>query len=249
MIIALIISFFYYALKRPNSIEKYLKQGLEQAVIEIETVKRIIPPVLLAGVLLNIFWTTTLKPFPTNMPQDPDPIALASVIIITPIVITSVILFYGGISSLLMYGLFILKKDSKFYFAKTCFMSALNKKDILKQMYYFSIGLQEYNRYLKRQLKLQINDINKILSKASILDDDAKNHVIRSISNSFDSEIDKLKPLKCITSELMKSEDAESILIQETFKSQLKVVSAFLAASIPIVISIVTLYMKITTGK
>src|SRR6185437_13496065 len=126
--------------------------------------------------------------------------------------------------------------------ARTCFMSVLNKKDTFDQMYYFGLGLQAYNKCLKR-LKYQIKDIDKIFSKMSMLDNVAKNQVIRSLSNSFETETDKLKPLICISSELMKPEDTESILIQETLKSQLKVVGAFLAASIPIVISIITLYM------
>jgi hypothetical protein len=110
-------------------------------------------------------------------------------------------------------------------------------------MYYFRLGIREYNKYLQRHLKHQIKDIDKIFSKVSILDNDARPEVIRSISNSFKTETDKLEPLRYISSEpmLMKSEDTESILIQETLKSQLKVIGVLLAASIPIVISIINL--------
>ena len=69
--------------------------------------------------------------------------------------------------------------------------------------------------------------MDKIFSNMSMLGNDAKNQVIRSLSNSFETETDKLKPLKCISSELMKPEDSEIILIQKTLKSQLKVVGVF----------------------
>jgi hypothetical protein len=75
----------------------------------------------------------------------------------------------------------------------------------------------------------------------SLLDKDAKTKVICSLSDSFKTENDKLKPIKYISSELMKSEDIESFLIPESLKSQLKIVGTFLTASIPIVISIITL--------
>jgi hypothetical protein len=90
----------------------------------------------------------------------------------------------------------ILKKDFRFYLARSCFTIAVTKEDTFKQMYYFSLGLQEYNKYLKRRLKYQIKDIDKILSKMSVLDNDTKTGVIRSLSNSFETETDKLTPLK-----------------------------------------------------
>jgi hypothetical protein len=159
------------------------------------------------------------------------------------LLLSSFALVEVGISGLLMYGLAILKKEFRFYFAKTCFTIALNKRDVLKQMSYFGKGLQEYNNYLKRHLKHQIKDIDKVFSKVSLMDNDAKTNAIRTLFNSFETEADKLKPLKCISSELMRSEDIESILVPESLKSQLTVVGKFLAAAIPIVVSIITLLL------
>jgi hypothetical protein len=127
-------------------------------------------------------------------------------------------------------------------------MGALNQQDVFKQMYCFSLGLREYNRYLKRYLKHQIKDINKIFSKVSLLDSDTKTKMISSLSNSFETETDKLTPLRYISLEIMsmsmKSEDVESLLVPESFKSRFKTVGTFLAALIPIVISIVALILK-----
>lgn len=112
-------------------------------------------------------------------------------------------------------------------------------------MHYFRLGLQEYNNYLRRNLKYQIKDIGKIFSKVSLLDKVPKTEIIHSLSNSFEFETDRLKPLKYISSEFMpmlfEPKDVENILIAESLKSQLKPVATFLAAAVPIVISIITL--------
>ena len=122
------------------------------------------------------------------------------------------------------------------------------EEDVFKQMYYFNLGLQEYNKYLKKRLKHQIKDLDKIFSKVSLLDNVAKTEVINSLTNRFGSETDKLKPLKYISSELMpmepmpmKPEDIGSLLVQESLLSKLKAVGTFLAAVIPIVIAALAL--------
>lgn len=224
----------YYGMTRPSSIQVYLKQDIEQAVDEFETVKRILSIVFPIVLIINALYYSTGSYFTITTGNSRIPLGLVLFIFLFPI--TSI-----GIGGLIMYIKIISPKEFRFNLSKACFRIAQNKVDAFKQMYYFGLGLQEYNKCLKRNFKRQIKDINKIFSKVSILDNDARNRVIRSLSISFDSEIDKLKPLNCITSELMKSEDAESILIQETLKSQLKVVGAFLAASIPLVISTLTL--------
>jgi hypothetical protein len=166
-------------------------------------------------------------------------IAVLFVVFVSSFVPVGTAIVIGG---LLEYFGTVSRKGFMFYFARTCFLNALNKKDIFEQMFYFNLGLQAYNKCLKR-LKYQIKDIDKIFSKMSMLDNDAKNDVIRSLSSNFETETDKLRPLKCISSELIKSEDTESILIKETVRSRLKGVGTFLSAAIPIVISIITLIL------
>lgn len=207
-----------------------MKQGLEQAVIEFETVKKIIPLIVFSTVVLAILINF-------NFPS-----------LLRSVSLAALGLMLMSIASLFMYVLTISKKEFAFYVAKTCFISALNKRDIFMQLYYFNLGLQEYNRYLKRRLKHQIKDINKIFSKVSILDNDAKAEVINSLSNSFEIETDKLKPLRYISSELlamepmsMKPEDIGGLLVQESLMSKLKMVGAILAAYIPIVILVLIL--------
>ena len=218
-----------------------MKQGLEQAVIEFETVKKIIVLLLLIIGLLNVVYIVYIA-YPGLGIQ------VFQIRYFELFFVVSGMFTVIGLAPLLMYGLTISKKEFRFYFARACFRSALNKKDIFKQMYDFDLGLQEYNKYLKRYLKHHIEDIDKIFSRVSLLPEDAKTEVIRSFSNSFEIETDKLKPLKFISSELMKDElmkpekDAESFLVSESLKSRLRVVGGILVASVPIVVSIIALY-------
>ena len=160
------------------------------------------------------------------------------------------LLVFVAIAALLTYGLIISKKEFRYFLSRTCLICALDKKDILKQMYYLGSSLQEYNKYLRRHLKHQIKDIDGVFSRVSILYNETKTKLIRSFFDSFETgvESDKLKPMKYIwsTPELIGSEDIGRFLIAISLKSQLKVVGAFLAASVPIVISIIALY---TTHK
>src|SRR5919197_5526742 len=190
----------------PIVLDKYLKQDLKHAVIEFETVKKVIP-IVLSMMLLELLYAISQK----NNYE-----------LFSSLTGVSVVLISAGMSSLVMYGLIISKREFRFYTSKVYLSIALDKKrGIFEQMHYFGLGLQEYNRYLKRYLKHHIGDIDKIYSKASLLDHDSRTEVIRSLSDSF--ETDKLKPLRYISSEFMKSDDTESVLIPESLKSQLKV--------------------------
>jgi hypothetical protein len=221
---------FLYGFRRAISLERYLKQGLEQVVVEIETVKKIFIvtlPIFSVLVVLEVI------------------LYFRSGVTYHPIYgFTSPIIGIVAVGFFIIYLPFILRKELRFYLSKACFLIALNKKDIFKQMYYFNLGLHEYDKYLKTRLKHQIKDIDRISLKVGLLEHYAKTKVISSLSNNVETENDKLKPLKYISSELMKSEDIESFLIPESLKSQLKVVGAFLSASIPIVISIIVLVSR-----
>lgn len=140
----------------------------------------------------------------------------------------------------------ISKIEFKFYLSKACFTIASKKKeDSFKQMSYFGLGLWEYNRYLRRHLGYHIKDVDieKIFSHVSLLDNGERTKKICSLSDHFKIESDRLKVVKFISSELMKSENSEIILIQESLKLQLRAVGAILAAAVPIVISIISLLL------
>ena len=145
-----------YALIRPHYIVKHLKQGLEQAVIEFETLKKVI--FILLFTLISLAVLSYVYPFyltyylgiylyESNLPYN-ETLYWANVIVAFNELLLSILfpLSLLWIPPILMYALIILKKESRFYFAKTCFTIALNKRDVFKQMRYLNKGLQEYNK-------------------------------------------------------------------------------------------------------
>ena len=220
LFIPLIVS-FSYILSRPYSIENYLKQGLEQAVIEFETIKKTLTLVL----LLTLFIGVLVFAIPLNSIPEKD---LNYYLFVNDFAFAvSMQFMLLGIGGLSMYMLIITRKKFRYYFARTCFMSVLNKEDAFRQMYYFNLGLRAYNKYLKRHLKYQIKDSDRIFSNVGLLQNDKRINEIGLLCNRYNTENDTLEPLRFISSELLESKDIEPILIPVSLKSQLKTVAAF----------------------
>ena len=111
--------------------------------------------------------------------------------------------------------------------------------DETNKMNYFIMALNSYNKYLKRNLKLHISNINNIYSKIisdSIVD---KYELIKSISTAFESN-DKLKPIKYISA-FLDAKNTEQFLTKEPLGDKIKEWGTFLAVIIPIMISIIQL--------
>ncbi|MDW3680141.1 MAG: hypothetical protein QOA14_11330, partial [Nitrososphaeraceae archaeon] len=53
------------------------------------------------------------------------------------------------------------RKRFRLYFAKGCLSIAKNSNDEVEKMEYLIKGLDSYNSYLKRHIKLEINEIKK----------------------------------------------------------------------------------------
>jgi hypothetical protein len=83
--------------------------------------------------------------------------------LLTLMVSSSIVRFFSNIS----------KKDFRYYYARGCFQVSKNQSESEK-MTYLIRAINSYNKYLKRNLKLQISDINRISSK--IISDSALEH-------------------------------------------------------------------------
>jgi len=55
------------------------------------------------------------------------------------------------------------------FVAKDCLSNAKNSNDEVEKMEYLIKGLNSYNSFLKRDIKLEINEIKKIYSKITTL--------------------------------------------------------------------------------
>ncbi len=133
----------------------------------------------------------------------------------------------------------ISQTNFRFYYARGCFHLMSKETDETNKMNYFIMALNSYNKYLKRNLKLHISNINNIYSKIisdSIVD---KYELIKSISTAFESN-DKLKPIKYISA-FLDAKNTEQFLTKEPLGDKIKEWGTFLAVIIPIMISIIQL--------
>jgi len=151
------------------------------------------------------------------------------------LIVFSSILAYIAIAAILRITTQNLKKEFRFYFAKACCKIISGKNDEVKKMKYLFLLLSSYNKYLQRNLKIEINDIKKIYSIILYQDTNQQIQIIESICASLEG--DRLKLAKYLSS-LQKIPDSE-FYIKESLFQQLKIIGVFLAAAVPVIISII----------
>lgn len=134
----------------------------------------------------------------------------------------------------------VMKKDFRWYFAKGCFMTASQKEDDVEKMKYIILGLNAYNSFLRRYLKLEIEDLKKIYSRISSEPRSEKTKIIDSFCKAFES--DKLQPLSNLMA-LLKISEPDKLLAKQPFIHKIKEAAAFAAVVIPILISVITLIL------
>lgn len=129
----------------------------------------------------------------------------------------------------------VAKKDFRLNFATGCIRVLAREGNEIDRMKYIIWGLNAYNSYLRRYLKLEIDKLKKIYSNISTLPLTARIGFMNSIAASFD--IDKLEPLH-VLSEYLSAEDKEQLLVKASFKQKIKEAAAFVAVVVPILIAI-----------
>ena len=224
----------------PNG-EKYFKtREYQKGIDEFEYIKKILLVVIpiLVAVLLLYYFIYLKENIPANLKQIPlsNPIPLFLYFILLPPV------SYIVVGGFLRIVLLIVRKDFRFYFAKGSFNIIPNKEEF-EQMRYLRLGLDSYNKYLRRRLKYQISDniIKQFYFKYIRATTQERNEMINSLLQAF--EDGRTKPVTCI-SMIMKIPETEEFLTQETVGQKLKVIGTFLAATIPILISLIEFIQK-----
>jgi hypothetical protein len=139
-----------------------------------------------------------------------------------------------------------LKKEFRFRFARECIELSTRESDEVKKMRYFKMGIDSYNKFLKRCLNLQISDVNTIFSKiiaCSSIENDSS-----SLLDSFIININnnKLEPLKCLSKRFFE-QSIEKLLIEQPLKEKIKNLTVFIIPIITVIISLFGLLMK--SGK
>jgi hypothetical protein len=108
-------------------------------------------------------------------------------------------------------------------------------------MKYVQLLLGSYNRYLKRSLKVGINNIDKIYSMIMVKDFVERNRIISLLCNTLEGDRLNLARFLLIIHKIPDSE----FYIKESYVQQLKPIGIALATAIPIIISFLGLLLHL----
>ena len=238
IVVFIVMIMIYPPYPAPFSIEKYfVKRGFESAVSEFELVRKI----LFVAVPLLIFFTVI------NLIQP-----LLEQFISTQVlsIITDSIVFYSArgflfltvLAGLLKMVFALSRRRFRLYFAKGCLSIAKNTDDEVEKMEYLIKGLNSYNSFLKRHIKLEINEIKKIYSKITTLPSKEKMDTVNGIIQSFESG-DTLEPVRYLSS--LKDNKTELFLTEEPLEQKIKLQVTYAAGIIPVILTIIQSVIKL----
>jgi hypothetical protein len=126
-------------------------------------------------------------------------------------------------------------------FAKGCFNLMAERKDEVEKMKYFVMGLNSYNSYLRRQIKLEISDLRKIYSWIASSPIPAKNELVDKVSKVFQKDMFEyedytLEPVRCL-SRFLDTPESKISLGEESILNKLKSYAAFAVVAIPVLLN------------
>ena len=232
IVVFVVMVLIYPPYPAPFSIEKYfVKRGFESAVSEFELVRKI----LYVAIPLLIFFTVIdlLKPLIEQFISD-DMVSM----------FTENIVFYSArgflfltvLAGLLKVVFALSRKRFRLYFAKGCLSIAKNSNDEVEKMEYLIKGLDSYNSFLKRHIKLEINEIKKIYSKITTLPSKEKSDTVSKIIKSFESG-DTLEPVRYLSS--LHDNNRELFLAEEPLQQKIKLQVTYAAGIIPVILTVI----------
>lgn len=224
--------------------EKFFsKRGYDKVVLEYEFVKKLLLVMIIlltiVLIILNSNWFYQKNTL-TNNTLTNNTLTILDMLREKPslnpsLIVFSSILTYIAIAAILRITLLNLKKEFRFYFAKGCCKIISANNDNVEKIKYLFLLLSSYNKYLQRNLKIEINDIKKIYSIILSKEINQQNEIIESICTSLEG--DKLKLARYLST-IQNIPDSEYYIKVSLFE-QLKPIGAFLAAVTTIVISMI----------
>jgi hypothetical protein len=227
------------------SIENHLsKRNPKSAVTEYQALKKIV------YALLPLFFFAVALRISSGITQDNNPL-IELVLSLDQLQQSLFLSILGAIlfvvaSALLRIILLNRSKNFKFYLARLSFraMSRVEGDDDVERMKYLIGGLSFYNKYIRRTLGLQINDLKIIYSRIITDATVDKNHSMKELCRAFEDN-DKLKPIRCLTG-LFNVTDPEHFLVKESIGKKLEgwvgILGALISSITAVIGAAVTLF-------
>jgi hypothetical protein len=134
------------------------------------------------------------------------------------------------------------RREFRFYLAKGYCKTATKKKgDDFQQTRYFSLVLNSYNKYLRRRSDIEIKDIKRIYASYLMADTKEKNEIIKLVCESLEG--DSLKLARFLSSVYKLPET--DFFVGESIPHKLIMIGTIFASASPIIISLVSLLLKL----
>lgn len=207
--VMMIVAYPIYPTLHPMG-EYFTKVGPRNAVKEYEHLKKVIyvlMPLFILGIVYIIVRLIGKSYIlsATGFFNDPTMLPIFSIII--------GVSFFVVAAALLRIILLTTRMDYRYYYAKACMDIVISAEDQVYQIKYLIKGMNSYNAYVRRNIKLQINGLNKIYS--AILSDKniKRDQIINQLYSAFDCN-DKLSVIKQL-SIISKIKAPDQFLIKE----------------------------------
>jgi hypothetical protein len=220
-LIIFFVSFVYGIYPILFTAEKYFRKiGYEKTVIEFEFIKQ----VLFVGYPILFSIEIFIYYFYYTFPSYDFLLALQAF---------NISLFFGGVVRIIFQTA---KRQFRMYFAKGCCkIITSTKENNFDKIKYLFLGLDSYNKYLRRNTKYEFNAITKIHSIFLSSSSKEKHEIISSVCKSLDGDSFKLAEDLSRLSGIPNTE----LFVRESILQKLKSIGIFLAAAIPITISLI----------
>jgi hypothetical protein len=235
----------------PHSTEKYFRiRGFENAVLEYEFVRHILLVTLVLLIVILAF--TIILPFvhsyfppPLNTLLNPSilnaPGTGQEVLPLHIIYYLRFYLFIIVVGAFLKILFALAKIEFRLYFAIGCFRISQRRKDEAGKMRYLIKGLNSYNKYLKRCMNLQMNDLTKFYSKISSAPQEERKKIIDSLSDLLERGNNTLEPVRYLLT--ISKVPEEEFLTEQALKQKIKDGYTLLIPVFTIIVTLITSFL------
>ena len=241
--------------------ERYFKErGYRKAVDEYEFIKKvlyvIIPLVLIFGVwstetIAKPILETTVQVIPPELLNEVgaeqkkiyNSLAHDTLYVDYPALLL-ILVFVAAVFKMLCIRI---RKDFRLYYARGCFVISQNENNEVKQMRYFTMGMNSYNHYLRRLISLEIHHLKtKIFSKIASSPPDRKARIIDSVITSFltdnNMEAKTLEPVRQLAK--FSREPIADFLSKQSFLNKLKEWTAIVSVIVTMIVTLFPTFFK-----
>lgn len=138
----------------------------------------------------------------------------------------------------------ISRKEFRFYFAKGYFLILSKEEEGHENIRYFIAGLNSYNKYLLKNMKIHIGDMKQIYSKFFCASVHEKREIIDSINKAFEKgKSETIKPLL----QFVGDKKADEFLTREHFKAKTEHIVGIIAPIMAVIFTMMEFWSKIST--